>query len=64
MKNIFISLVSLLIGLIIGALTMKSDLDNNSKTDLPEEYKLITKDTPIRGCMNKDSVLVIEFVHK
>lgn len=31
--------------------------------DLPEEYKLITKDTPIRGYFTKDSVLVIEFDH-
>jgi len=40
------------------------DLKQNSKVNLPEEYKLITKDTPIKGYMNKDSILVIEFVHK
>lgn len=32
------------------------------KVDLPEEYKLITKDTPIQGYMRGDT-LVIEFKH-
>lgn len=53
-------ILSLLIGFIIGGISFTL---NQNKIDLPEEYKLITKNTPIRGYMNKDSILVIEFVN-
>lgn len=33
------------------------------KVELPEEYKLITKDTPIQGYYRNDS-LIIEFKHE
>lgn len=49
---------------IIGLLTehtLRYDDLHKPKVDLPEEYKLITKDTPIRGHFDKDSTLVIEF---
>ena len=34
------------------------------KIDLPEEYKLIDKYTPLQGYYDKDSILHIEFNHK
>lgn len=36
---------------------------NQSKIDLPEEYKLIDKSTPIIGYIDNDSILHIEFDH-
>lgn len=66
MKTILLLLITLLLVSCVdySKMTTKYDLVNNPNINLPEEYKLITKDTPIRGYMNKDSVLVIEFVHK
>ena len=52
------------IGLIAGGLTtyyIIKDCDN-TPIDLPEEYQLITKDTPIKGHF-EGKTLVIEFNH-
>ena len=48
----------LLIGFIIGGISFTL---NQNKIDLPEEYKLIDKSTPITGYFDKDSILHIEF---
>ena len=50
----------LLIGFIIGSISFTL---NQNKIDLPEEYKLIDKSTPIIGYFDKDSILHIEFDH-
>jgi len=57
--KIFQLILSLLIGFIIGGISFT--LHNQPKIDLPEEYKLINKSTPIIGYIDKDSILHIEF---
>lgn len=59
MKNIITFIIGGIIGLIILSLY---EHYTEPKVDLPEEYKLITKDTPIRGHFEGET-LVIEFVH-
>ncbi len=51
-------ILSLLIGFIIGGISFTL---NQNKIDLPEEYKLINKSTPIIGYFDKDSIFHIEF---
>jgi len=51
-------ILSLLIGFIIGGISFTL---NQNKINLPEEYKLIDKSTPIIGYIDKDSILHIEF---
>lgn len=51
-------ILSLLIGFIIGGILFTL---NQNKIDLPEEYKLIDKSTPITGYFDKDSIFHIEF---
>lgn len=50
-----------LIILLLFFLLIKERLEQ-PKTDLPEEYELITPDTPIEG-QYKDGVLIIKFKH-
>lgn len=56
MKNIII------IVLIFALAAILHKVNNTPKVDLPEEYQLITKDTPIQGHF-EGKTLVIEFKH-
>lgn len=56
---IFISVTIILIVLL--SLSILHNI-RSPKIDIPEEYKLITKDTPIQGYY-KNNTLVIEFKH-
>jgi hypothetical protein len=58
----FIIILSIMIGFIIGSLSMKYDIESKqTKINLPKEYKMIDKSTAIQGYFDKDSVLHIEF---
>lgn len=63
MKTSHIFLLS--IGWVIIAVTAffaGASHNKNSNVELPEEYKLITKETPIQGVYKNDT-LFIEFKH-
>lgn len=62
MKNKMKNIIMFIIGMLIGHLIITIEHYTEPKVDLPEEYKLITKDTPIRGHFEGET-LVIEFVH-
>lgn len=59
MRNIIAFIIGGIIGLMMLSLY---EHYTEPKVDLPKEYKLITKDTPIRGHFEGET-LVIEFVH-
>lgn len=60
MKNtIYLSIIA---GLIVALTIAIIALIEKPTTDLPEEYELITPDTPIEG-QYKDGVLIIKFKH-
>lgn len=48
--------------ILIAVLAFYAGASHRQKVDLPEEYKLITPQTPIRGYYKNDT-LHIEFVH-
>lgn len=60
MKNtIYLSIIA---GLVVALTIAIIALSEKPATDLPEEYELITPDTPIEG-QYKDGVLIIKFKH-
>lgn len=59
--NIMKETIILLVGIILGVL-FNYNLAT-PKVDLPEEYQLITEDTPIKGHF-EGKTLVIEFNHQ
>jgi hypothetical protein len=62
MKYYFIFLMVAVVCYSVVVIFDGKDPQQPQKVDLPEEYKLITKDTPIQGYMRGDT-LVIEFKH-
>ena len=54
-EKIYLIIIAGLLGVIIA-------LIDKPKTDLPEQYELITPNTPIEG-QYKDGVLTIKFKH-
>lgn len=54
--------VAALISITLCVIFGPQDKKDCNKVDLPEEYKEITRDTPIEGHFEGD-VLVIEFKH-
>ena len=61
MKYIVFTLIGIALGLIITVLVM--DINLNQPVQLPEEYQLITEDTPIKGHF-EGKTLIIEFDHQ
>ena len=61
MKTFYLILL-FLAGFIVGSLLTSHNINENKpKINLPEEYKLIDDQTPIKGYFDKDLVLHIEF---
>ena len=58
-----ISIITIVINTLLCSIILAVVDNKRKQVDLPEEYKLITKDTPIQGYYDKDSVLHIEFNH-
>lgn len=59
MKTIYLTIIA---GLTVAFTVVLLALLNKPKVDLPEEYELITPNTPIEG-EYKDGVLVLKFKH-
>ena len=61
MKYLVFTLIGIAIGIVITLSVIELPTHNN--VELPEEYQLITKDTPIKGHF-EGKTLVIEFDHQ
>lgn len=62
MKYYFLTIIVGIVTLGAVAIFNPKVFEDKPKVDLPEEYREITRDTPIQGHFEGD-VLVIEFKH-